>query len=410
MEKSDRTKPFPSAMPGASLIGAEELRELEDVVKEQSPFRHYGIGKPVKVSTFEKRFREFFDVRYALAVSSGTAALLCAAAAVGLGPGDEVIIPCFSWYSDYCSLVALGITPVFADIGEDLNIDPDDLERKITEKTKAIIVVHYQGHPADMEKISKIAHVNNLCIIEDCAQALGGTFHGKMLGAFGQIAIASFQTHKILTCGEGGVIWTNREDYYERAVRYHDLGFVRPAFASLMEHPENAAPSRAFAGMQLRMSELQGAFLCAQFERLPMILEKCRKSHRRLAEHVEKNHKDSFSIRFREGDCGIAFIVLAKSKETAERFSKKMNDKGIPCGATSACCNLMEKEPISTTAMPNEKLPPFSGSNIKYIPSSCPNCNDIVSRVIAIPIGPLYDDQNIDDIIEAFDRTVFEEL
>ncbi len=406
MNSPVRTKPFPAAMPGASLIGEEELKELTDVVREQSPFRHYGIGNPVKVSTFEQKFREYFGARFALAVSSGSAAILCAVAAIGLGPGDEVIIPCFSWYSDYCGLVALGVTPVFADIGEDLDLDPEDFERKITGRTKAVIVVHYQGHPADMDKISRIAHKHKLIIIEDCAQAIGGTFQGKKLGSFGDIAIASFQTHKILTCGEGGIVWTNNEAYFERAVRYHDLGFVRPAFAQQLDHPENADPSRAFAGLQLRMSELQGAFLCAQMDKLPRILENCRRSHGRLVDHVRRSYPGKFTIRYKEGDCGIAFIVLMKDKETADLFGKMMNDEGIPCGATSACCNLMEKEPISTMAMPNSKLPPFYGSDISYDPKTCPNADGIVSRVVAIPVGPLYTDQDVDDIITAFDKTV----
>ena len=254
-----RTKPFPSNMLGAALTGEEELRELGDVVREKSPFRHYGIGSPTKVKTVEEELKKQIGTRFALAVSSGSAALQCAVAAAGLGPGDEVVIPAFAWYTDYCVLVNLGITPVFCDIGTDLNMDPDDLERKITPKTRAVIPVHYQGCPARMDRIMAIADAHGLLVIEDVAQALGGSFRGRKLGTFGALAITSFQTHKMLTCGEGGMVFTNDESLFVRAVRYHDLGSVRPFFAQQLSDASLAAPEKSFAGLQLRMSELQDA-------------------------------------------------------------------------------------------------------------------------------------------------------
>ena len=252
---------FPSKLLGASLIGEEELKELGDVVAQKSPFRFYGEGNPCKVREFEKNVNSYFGVKYSLAVSSGSAALICATAALGIGPGDEVIMPAFSWYSDFYSIALTGALPVFADIDESLNLDPDDFERKITNKTKAVIVIHYQGGPANMDKILSIAGKHSIKVIEDCAQAFGGQYKGKFLGTMGDIAIASFQNNKMITCGEGGILYTNNEEYFVRAVRYHDLGFVRPAFLEQIENKELADQSKSFIGCQFRISCKEPLFL-----------------------------------------------------------------------------------------------------------------------------------------------------
>ena len=386
-----RTAPFPSNMLGAALTGQEELKELGDVVREKSPFRHYGIGTPTKVKTVEAELKEQIGTRFALAVSSGSAALQCAVAAAGLGPGDEVI------------------TPVFCDIGRDLNMDPDDLERKITGKTKAVIPVHYQGCPARMDRIMAIADEHGLLVIEDVAQALGGSFRGKNLGTFGTLAITSFQTHKMLTCGEGGMVFTNDEELFVRAVRYHDLGSVRPFFAQQLSNRSLAAPEKSFAGLQLRMSELQGAYLLAQARRLPYILETCRRHHRMLREAFA--HQSLFEIRYEEGDCGFAFVMLMRTKEEAERFAAAVTAEGIPCGPTSFCCNLVDQYPIRTKAMVHPALPPFGpgwdGEDIQYRSDrDCPHTNALVDRFVAISAGPLYSDEDVGDIIRAVDKVV----
>lgn len=404
--KPVREKPFPSNMLGASLIGQEELAELTDVVREQSPFRHYGIGNPVKVKTFEEEFCALLGCKYALAVSSGSGALVCAVAAAGLGPGDEVIIPSFAWFTDYCVLVNMGVTPVFADIGEDLNMDPADFERKITGKTKAVIPVHYQGCPAKIEEITRIAHAHGLLVIEDCAQALGGEYRGKKLGSFGDMAIASFQTHKMITSGEGGMLFTNSEALYVRAVRYHDLGFVRTYFEGKLENKALASKELSFPGLQMRMSELQGAFILAQLRKLEGILKNCRAAHARLRAVAAKYPR--FSVRYEEGDCGMAFIMLMKDKRDAERLTEALVAEGIPCGPTSFCCNLIKEYPIKSKAQANPAMPPFGrgydAENRAYDPVDCPRTDGLVERFVAIGLGPLYGEEEVGDIAAALDK------
>lgn len=402
-----RKSPFPTNMIGASMIGREELDQLADVVHEKSPFRHYGVGNPQKTDNLEKEFAERFGVKYALAVSSGTGALLCAVAAANLGPGDEVIIPGFSWYSDYSAVVSLGATPVFADIGTDLNLDPDSFESKITNKTKAVIVIHYQGCPAKMDRIMEVARANNIIVIEDCAQACGGSYQGRILGTFGDIAMFSFQTHKIITCGEGGMVITNNEEMFVRAVRYHDLGFVRKTFEERLTNPSLADEKLSFPGIQLRMNELSSAFLLAQLHKLDDIIATCRKWHEVLREHVSSWKE--ISVRYEIGDCGIAFVMLFPTKDLSEKFIKYMNAEGIPCQLTSACCNLMHKYPIKSRVLVHEQLPPFGTGfevgNIVYdVKTDCPNTDAILERCAGIGIGPTYTQQEISDIILAMDK------
>ena len=394
---------FPSKLLGASLIGEEELKELEEVVSQKSPFRFYGIGSPRKVRELEKNVNSYFGVKYSLAVSSGSAALFCATAALGIGPGDEVIMPAFSWYSDFNSIALTGALPVFADIDESMNLDPEDFERKITSRTKAVIVIHYQGGSANMDKILTVAGKHNIKIIEDCAQAFGGQYKGKFLGTMGDIAIASFQNNKMITCGEGGIVYTNNEEYFVRAVRYHDLGFVRPAFLEQLENKELAEQSKNFIGSQFRMSELQGAFVLAQFKKLPKLLAECRKKHKKIREFISKSK--NLSVRpFIEGDCGITLFIKLPSKKEADNFTRLLEESGVPVGPTSFCKNIAGNFPVSTKKMVHDRIPPFgkdfAGEKIIYNAiNDCPNTNSIAESYAAIGIGPLYSDDNIDYII-----------
>lgn len=402
-----RKKPFPSNFIGVSYYGDEELKEISDVVKERSPFRHYGLGNPCKVAAFEADVRKYFGCRFALAVSSGTGALLCAITALGIGPGDEVILPAFDWYSDFFAITNSGALPVFADIDETLDIDPADLEKKITQKTKAVIVVNFQGCPAKMDKILEVTKKHGIKVIEDCAQAFGGSYKGIKLGTMGDIAIASFQQNKMLSCGEGGLVMTNNEEYFVRAVRYHDLGLMRPIFTDQLTHRELADNESAFAGLQFRMSELQGAIMLAQFRRLDTILETCRKNHARVRDYFKRNKH--FKIRYIEGDCGITLFLLFNTKEEAGRFGECLKAEGVTVGATSACKNLIPQYPIKTKKLTHDSMPPFGkgydGENIEYdTEKTCPNTDRLVERYVAMGIGPQYTEEDVGDLIKAIEK------
>ncbi len=402
-----RKQPFPTSALGVSLYGDEEMKELADVVHEKSPFRHYGLGNPRKVRDFENAIREHFGCRYALALSSGTAALFCAIIAMGAGPGDEIILPAFGWFSDYYAVTNCGALPVFADIDENLNLDPVDLKRKITPRTRAVIVIHFQGCPARMDEILAITKPLGIKVIEDIAQAFGGSHQDRLLGTMGDIAVASFQQNKVISSGEGGLLFTNHEEYFVRAVRYSDLGLVRDEFLEQITDKSLAAPESTFAGMQLRMSELHGAVLLAQFRKLGQILATCRKHHAEIREHFK--HNGHFRIRFIEGDCGITLFLLFASKEKAAVFGKCLESEGVRLGATSACKNLISVYPIKSKKLANDALPPFGkgfeGENIQYDPSvCCPNTDEISERNVAMGLGPQFTGEDIADLIQIIER------
>lgn len=399
-----RTQPMPTGRLGGSLYGKEELQELADVVAEQSPFRHYGIGIPRKAAQVEEKTKAMLGSRFTLALSSGSAALVCAIAACGVGPGDEVILPSFGWYSNYGSIVMSGALPVFADIDDSFGIDPQDFERKITSRTKAVVVIHFQGGAARIEEIAAIARSRGITVIEDCAQAFGGLYKSKPLGTHGDIGIASFQFNKVITSGEGGLLFTDDETYFARAVRYHDLGLLRPYFLDQLTDKSLGDPSHAFPGNQYRLSELQAAVLVAQLDKLPSLLDTCRKLYARL-------HAKLSGVHFRTrptdpGHCGITYFMYFQTKEEADKFAKALAAEGIPCGPSSGCTNLMELPSVRDKTMAFRDMPPFGagwqGEYVDYAsdPTSARSA-ERVAKTVAVPIGPCYTAAEIDDIANA---------
>lgn len=325
---------IPDATLGSSWVGTRELRGVSDAIQRRTLFRHYGLGNPKYCEQLEKAFRDRLEMPYALAVSSCSAALNCAMAALGIGPGDEVALPAFSWYSCYNSVVNLGATPVLCEIDTSLSLCPDDLLRRLTPRTRAVIVVHFQGGAARMREILAIARSRNLLVIEDCAQAIGATFEGRALGTLGDVGAYSFQANKILSSGEGGMLVCRDRRHFERAVRYHDLGFVRPIFQK-QTGPGTVTPP--FPGNQYRMSEVTAAIALAQMSRLDWIIERTRRTHRTIAAAVRSRAPD---VRFRitgcdRGDAGITLFTRWPSAEAAREAAAVIKAGGVTCGMSS---------------------------------------------------------------------------
>ncbi len=228
--KPIREKPLHADYWGPEYYDDKERRELIEVLETGRPFRWYGRGSepPAKVATFEKEFAAHMQTKYALGVTSGTAALQTALAGLGIGPGDEVILPAWTWHSCFNTVVHAGALPVFAEIDESFNIDPNDIESKITPQTKLIMAVHLQGNPCDMDRVLAVARKRGIKVLEDCAQSVGASYKGRPLGSMGDIAIYSLQLNKTITAGEGGAVATSDPLLFERAARFHDLGGIRP--------------------------------------------------------------------------------------------------------------------------------------------------------------------------------------
>jgi len=267
---------WPFEFPGAYWLDEQEENAVQDVLKNGSLFRYYGLGTPKHVDAFEALAREYFNKPYALAINSGTGALNAAMSALKIGPGCEVIIPSFLWVATVASVVQQNAIPVLCEVDETLCMDPRDLEKKITSRTKLIVPIHMIGAPCDMDAIMAIANRHGIPVLEDTAQCIGGTYRGRPLGSIGSIGVFSFQLNKNITCGEGGLLVTDDEQLFHRAFSSHDMGMIRVNGRLAMPGPEAVA-----WGAGRRMPELCGAVANVQMQKLDQILDAMRASKRR---------------------------------------------------------------------------------------------------------------------------------
>ena len=204
-------------------MGQEEKDAVARVIDSKELFK-VNNGPLKETENCEREIREMFKVKRAVLMTSGTASLTSALIGMGVGPGDEVIIPAYTYIATALAVVSTGAMPVVAEIDETLMLDPDDVENKITERTKVILPVHMMGYPCNMEKIMAIAKKHNLFVLEDACQGNGGFFKGKRLGSIGDAGAFSFNYFKIISAGEGGALLTNNQEIFERALIYHDSG------------------------------------------------------------------------------------------------------------------------------------------------------------------------------------------
>ncbi|MBN2419262.1 MAG: DegT/DnrJ/EryC1/StrS family aminotransferase, partial [Deltaproteobacteria bacterium] len=309
-------------MPGYELIGQEELDGVKEALLKKMLLRYEHKDKS-KVLEFEKRFAEYHGADYALAVSSGTAALRVALAALGVGPGDEVITQGFTFIATWESIFDAGATPVFAEIDDTLCLDPVDLENKITPRTKAIIPVHMCGSSANIEKIIEVADRHGIPVLEDTAQSCGGKCNGRGLGTFGKVGTFSFDAVKTITTGEGGMLLTNDRDLHKRASEYHDHGH---------DHNPNVSrglEKRSFIGFNYRMMELQGAIGIAQLNKLDSMLKIQRENKARIKEVLSRYSQISFrKSPDPSGDTATFIIFLLPDENKAREFNRILAEEG----------------------------------------------------------------------------------
>jgi 8-amino-3,8-dideoxy-alpha-D-manno-octulosonate transaminase len=388
---------------GPELYGEEERRELAEVVETKRPFRWYssGHGQPVKVLTFEKEYAARMQTRYALAVTSGSAALITALAALQIGPGDEVILPAWTWYSCYNAIVLHGALPVFAEIDESLDIDPADLEAKITPHTKAVMPVHIEGNACDMDRILAVARKHGLKVVEDCAQSLGASYKGKPVGSFGDINIFSLQICKAITTGDGGVVTTSNPALFERASRFHDLGLLRPPHEQMI----GKGATGMFPSSQFRMNEFTGGVALAQLRKLDGVLANLR----RHADRVYESIADLPGMRFRPrpdptGDLALGVFLMFDSKPRRDRFVAAMRAERIAARGPSGSEVLPAQPHIQHKTTLHPAWPSFTserGKTIQYGEACCRRTIEILGRCACLPLDPKYTREDVDDMIAA---------
>jgi 8-amino-3,8-dideoxy-alpha-D-manno-octulosonate transaminase len=404
--QSKPARPKPRVRPsadyyGPQFYGLEERKELMEVVESGCPFRWYGPGnqQPVKVATFEKEFAQAMQSKYCLAVSSGTAALQTALAALQIGPGDEVILPAWTWHSCYAAIVLAGALPVFAEIDESFNLDPNDIESKITAQTKVIMAVHLQGNPADLDAIQALARKHNVKVLEDCAQSVGGSYKGKALGSIGDIAIYSLQLNKTITAGEGGAVVTNDPVLFERAGRFHDVGSLRAPHEAMV----GKAQLQPFVGCNFRMSEFAGGVLLAQTRKLPQIV----KGSRAAAAQIYQGMADLPGVHFRHrpdpaGEIGVGVFVRFETKDQRDRYVAALRNEGVAAGPPGGSVILPIQEYIEQKRTVHPAWPTFNsarGKSIRYGAASCPRTIRILDQFGGVMIGPKFTREDTDEIV-----------
>jgi len=371
-------------------------------------FRYYKENS--KVERLEKEFAAASGAKYALAVNSGTSALIAALVACGVGPGDEVIVPGYTFFASASAVVVAKAIPVIAEVDQTLTLDISDVERKITKQTKAILPVHMRGLPCDMRSLTKLAQKYGLKVIEDVAQAAGGRYQGKWLGTWGDAGCFSFDYFKIVASGEGGMITTNDEKVYIRAQSYHDTAACwRPN-----RYARERMPGELFCGENYRMSEVHGAIALAQLRKLEHYLACCRKNKKLLKERlIGLKNLQLAPVHDEEGDCGVNLILLAPDSQTAKRAVSTVKGTGGIYDQTVRDWHIyrywehiLERKTATAEGCPYT-CPYYKGKLPAYHPEMCPQTVDILSRVVCVGISNVWSVADIDRLAEEildFDR------
>ena len=290
-------------------MGKAELDAVRRVMKSRKFFRYGGV----EVVGFEKEWSSLIGSRSTMATTSGTAALIVSLQAMGIGPGDSVLVPGYTFVSTALAVTAVGAIPIYVEVDETLTMCPVDMARKIRKHTACVIPVHMQGMPCNLAAIRRIAKVHGIRVLEDCCQAIGGSYRGRRLGAWGDMGAYSFNVFKILSCGEGGACVTSNRTYAERSYMAQD--------GSCSVWPETGPMSQAFfCGGNFRMNEINAAILREQVKRLDGILGALRETRKIFRRALALPD----GLRFVEsndeaGDCGVCFLIQTRDVETAER-------------------------------------------------------------------------------------------
>ena len=418
-----KTKAVPKLGPFPTKIGREELWEIIDMwdfspgnkekieavlasdANIQGPhlFRYYN-PKPSRVEAAEQAMRELIGVKHCLAVNSCTSALVAAYRALGIGAGDEVIVPAYTFFATAATVVAANAIPVIVEVDDSLNLDPEAVERAITPRTKAIAAVHMRGAPAQMDALLDLAKRKGLPLLEDVAQAGGGSFHGRRLGSLGTIGCFSFDYYKVIVSGEGGFVTTDDEWLYTRAQSWHDT--------AACWRPDRFAHERRegelFAGENYRMSELEGAVALAQIRKTDTILAAYRRAKKLIKDGIDK----SPCVQFRRltdelGDTAICLILFLPNADVTRQAIEALHAEGVPAGGVydskvrdwhiyTYWEHILDKKSVSKDGLPWSAVP--VAELPKYSRDMCPRTLDLLGRSIHIEINHNYSDEDCNAI------------
>ncbi|MCC6457047.1 MAG: DegT/DnrJ/EryC1/StrS family aminotransferase [Caldilineaceae bacterium] len=403
-----KQRPNPPMYPGGMAIDEAEEAAVLEVLRKKRLFRYAGPGESTSVvAELEEAFAAKKGVKYAQAVTSGTAALICALRALGVGPGDEVIVPAYTWIASATAVLAAGAVPVVAEVDETLLLDPVDLEAKITPYTKVVIVVHMRGAPAPMDRILAVTQKHGLKVVEDCAQANGATYQGQEVGTFGDVGCFSLQFNKIITSGEGGMVVTNSQSLWNRVAMFHDAGAIsgRHNLEELLW------------GVNFRMPEVLGAIALVQLQKLDGLLEAMRVRKQMIksgiADLMQRKGLEFRKITDAGGDASICTILLMHSPEEAKAVSAALRAENIGAGL------LYERDrrdlhvyahwtPILNKSTWGGNASPWTLAQreIEYDHDMCPRSLELLGRAVHLDVSPLLTNEDVEETVEGLNRVL----
>lgn len=408
-ETPARSRMDPPMAPGGQAIDEAEEQAVLEALRAKRLFRFSGPDEDEsKADRLERAFAASLGVSYALAVTSGTAALICGLQGIGVGPGDEVILPAFTWMASATAVMAVGGIPIIAEIDKSLTLDPADVERKISPHTKAIMPVHMRGAPARVDAIVEIARSRGLQVIEDCAQGNGASYLGRRLGSIGDVGCFSLQFSKIITTGEGGMVTTNDRRIWQRAFMFHDV-----AASNRLEIGEE----ELLWGANFRMAEMPAAIGLVQLERLQGIVEAARARKRMLLAGIA-TAAASKGVTFREvpdpeGDSAINLIMFLDNPAKAQAVAHALFAENI-----SASLLYRPDRPdfhvyahwspvLGKRAWTDAGAPwRWAKREIAYSPDMCPRSLDLLGRAIALNVNPSMSNSDVEECIDGVTKVL----
>jgi dTDP-4-amino-4,6-dideoxygalactose transaminase len=358
--------------PGSYWLGEEEKKQVLEVLAGGHVSRYGDLDDPGfthKVFTLEEEFAGYVGVPYALATSSGTSALMCCLLALGLKPGDEILVPAYTFVATYSASVFLGLVPILCEVDESLTVDPIDLERRITPKTRAIMAVHMLGNPCEMDALLAIAARHDLLVIEDACQAAGASYRGRKVGSIGDMAGFSLNVFKTITAGDGGLLTARTEAHYRLAFGVHDQGHS-PLRAGLEEG------SRCILGLNFRMNEITGALALAQLRKIDLILS----TLRRKKSHFKEQIAGIPGIQFRKlndpaGECATLLTVLFDDPDRAAGVARALGTRTVDQSGWHVYANMEHvNRYLKEHGLPHGK-------------GAYPRTDNILSRAINLSVG-----------------------
>jgi len=422
-------KAVPKLGPYPSKIGLDELLAIIDMwdfsaegkerickvlqgeaeVRGPHLFRYYN-PKPSMVAAAEEAMAKLTGVKYCLGVNSCTSALVAAYRALGIGAGDEVIVPAYTFFATAATVAASNAVPVIVEVDDTLNMDPGAAEKALTRHTKAIAVVHMRGAPAQMDAIMDLARRKGLPVVEDVAQAGGGSFGSKRLGSIGTMSCFSFDYYKIIVSGEGGFVTTDDEFLYMRAQSWHDTAACwRPD-----RYARERREGELFCGENYRMNELAGAVALTQINKADQFLAGYRRAKRRIKEAIGRHPGLAFRrIADEAGDTGICLVMFLPDGTTTKRAIEALQAEGVPAGGIydskvrdwhiySYWEHILQKKAVAPDGLPWSAVPVTEQP--RYSPQMCPRTLDLLARSVHVDIGCHYSDEDCDAIARGINK------